>query len=120
MLQHGQHMDLYLYVPGGRASRGLFLYVTLVLCYLFLLRTKGLALCEHVRVTYREKHPGHFTLCSCLSCGGFILSQQCCDFALYTRTEEPVSHPSLSLCLRSLESETFGLSGWHLDTFLAL
>lgn len=117
VLQHGQHMDLYLYVPGGRASRDLFLYGTLMLCYLFLLRTKGLALCEHVRVTYGEKRPGHFTLCSCLSCGGFILSQQCCDFSLYTRTEEPVSHPSLSPCLRSLESETLVFLGGTLTHF---
>lgn len=86
----------------------------------FLLRTKGLALCERVRVTDWEKLPEHFTLCSCLLRGGFVLTQQCCDFALYTSTGEPVSHPSLSPCLQSLESEGFGLSGWHFDTFLEL
>lgn len=105
--------------PGSRLF--LFLYDACSwLPFPFLLRTKGLALCEHVRVTDWENLPGHFTPCSCLLCGGFVLTQQCCDFVLCTSTEEPASHPSLSLCLQPLESETFGLSGWHSDTFLEL
>lgn len=46
--------------------------------------------------------------------GGFILVQQCCDFALYTSsTGEPVFCTLLSLFLQSFESETFSLSRWR-------